>query len=136
MYVVDAGLRRRGRQRLTTFLPGSSSRGARRCHETKIAKAPLVFKDGVRPFAGPAVSANWVRKPLNVGYTLCLVSLCPVLGVCRHCSLDGDGTGGWVTILSRYAKWGGQYRGHVVGSSRCDRGLDHELRGIHRPEHT
>src|SRR5580704_11989831 len=62
------------------------------CHEITIAKASLVFKDGVRPFTGPAVSVNWVRELPNVAYTLCLVSLCPVslcpvcpvFGVCRH----------------------------------------------------
>ena len=102
----------------------------RGCHEITIAKASLVFKDGVRPFTGLAASANWVREPLNVGDTLFLV-----FGVCRHTSLDGDDTGGWVTILSRHGKWGGRYHGHVVSSNGRDRGLDHEFRGIHRPEH-
>ena len=53
-------------------------------------------------------------------------SRCPVFGVCRHCSRDGDGTGGWVPLLCRHGKRGGHYHGHVVSSRGHDRRLDHE----------
>src|SRR5579862_1490841 len=81
----------------------------RPCNEITHAKASLVFKEGLCPFIGPAISGNWVCEPFIAGHPIC-----PVFGVCRHCSLDCDRTGGWVTILSCHGKRGDRYHGHMV----------------------